>query len=74
MGVAERYGGPPVAVLDVEKMLKTLQKTGMTHDQAVEYFEFNILGAYVGEASPVYMHSPNFKVEKNCRTKGKGSE
>lgn len=71
VGVAERYGGPPVAVLDVEKMLAALQKEGMTKDEAIDYFENNILVAYVGESTPVYMHIPNFKVEKNRRTKGK---
>jgi len=61
VGVAEKFGGPPVAVLDLEKMLEKLEQDGMSHDEALEYFEFNILGAYVGEQTPVYMHIPNFK-------------
>ena len=64
VGVAERFGGPPVAVLDLEKMLKKLEKDGMSYDEALEYFEFNILGAYVGEQTPVYMHVPDFKTTK----------
>jgi hypothetical protein len=65
VGVAERYGGPPVAVLDIEKMLSKLEEDGMSHDEALEYFEFNILGAYVGEETPVYMHVPDFKTSKD---------
>jgi len=61
LGVAERFGGPPIVVLDLEKMLATLEEQGMNHDEALEYFEYNILGAYVGEETPVYMHVPNFK-------------
>lgn len=61
LGVAERFGGPPIVVLDIEKMLSTLEAQGMNHDEALEYFEYNILGAYVGEETPVYMHVPNFK-------------
>lgn len=64
MGVGERFGGPPVAVLDVGKMLAQMEKEGMTADEALEYFEYNILGAHVGEQNPVYLHVPEFKVEK----------
>ena len=64
MGVGERFGGPPMAVLDVEKMFTKMEREGMTREEAIEYFEFNILGAHVGEQNPVYMHIPNFKVEK----------
>jgi hypothetical protein len=64
VGVGERYGGPPMAVLDIEKMLAKLEEEGMKHDEALEYFEFNILGAYVGEETPVYLHVPNFKTTR----------
>jgi hypothetical protein len=63
VGVGERFGGPPVAVLDLEKMLTRLEKDGMTRDEALEYFEFNILGAHIGEENPVYLHVPNFKLD-----------
>ena len=62
VGVGERFGGPPVAVLDLEKMLTQLEKDGMTRDEAIEYFEFNILGAHIGDENPVYMHVPDFKL------------
>lgn len=74
VGVGERYGGPPVAVLDVAKMVAKMEKDGMTHEEALEYFEYNILGAYMGEESPVYMHIPDFRVEKNQTRKGKTQE
>jgi len=73
VGVGERFGGPPMAALDIEKMLKKMEKEGMTREEAIEYFEFNILGAHVGEENPVYMHVPNFKVEKKT-TRGKGTQ
>jgi hypothetical protein len=64
VGVAEKYGGPPVAVLDIEKMLTKLEEQGLTHEEAIEYFEHNIFKAFVGEQTPVYMHIPNFRIEK----------
>lgn len=69
VGVGERFGGPPVAVLDVEKMLAQMEREGMTRDEAIEYFEYNILGAHVGEQNPVYLHIPNFRVEKKASTR-----
>lgn len=71
VGIGERYGGPPVAVLDVAKMLAHLEKEGMTYDEALEYFEFNILAGYVGEQTPVYMHLPDFKTNKSTQTNRK---
>ena len=69
VGVAEKFGGPPVAVLDLEKILSKLRQGDMNEQEAIEYFEYNILGAYLGEQTPVYMHIPNFKT--NSRRKGK---
>jgi hypothetical protein len=73
VGVGEHFGGPPVAVLDVEKMLSKMQKKGRTREEAIKYFEFNILGAHVGEQNPVYLHVPNFKATKPS-SKPKGAK
>ena len=56
-----------MAIMDVEKMLDKLQKKGMTHAEAIEYFETQILGAYAGPESPVYMHIPNFETTKGAK-------
>ena len=41
---------------DVNKIIKILMKEDkMTEEEAREYFEFNILGAWVGEHTPVYL-------------------
>lgn len=56
-----------MAALDIEKMLKKMEKEGMTREEAIEYFEFNILGAYVGEENPIYLHIPEFKIERKIK-------
>jgi hypothetical protein len=33
-----------------------MQRDGMTHEEAIEFFDFNIAGAYVGEYTPIYMY------------------
>jgi len=52
MGVEERAG---VVAYDIDKIIEILMRE-MTEEEAVEYFEFNILGAYMGEKTPVYIH------------------
>lgn len=40
-------------VYDAEIIRDNLVKEGMTPDEAREYIEFNIEGAYVGEGTPI---------------------
>jgi hypothetical protein len=56
IGIAERCGSPNLVAYDAQKIFKKLVKQGMTEDEAVEYFYFNISGAYVGEGTPVFIH------------------
>lgn len=44
------------AVYAVEKILAILVEQGMSMEEALEHFEFNIAGAYVGEHTPVFVH------------------
>lgn len=42
------YDGPMI----VEAMV---EQDGMTEEEAIEYIDFNIVGAYVGENTPIIM-------------------
>ena len=42
-----------VLVYDAELIRETLMRDGMTSEDAREFIEFNIEGAYVGEDTPV---------------------
>ena len=53
IGVVERAGLLAVCY-DRSKILKILMRD-MNLDEAMEYYEFNILGAYMGESTPVYL-------------------
>ena len=44
-------------VYDVDTMIAILVSEGMTPEDAVEHLEFNVLGAYVGEKTPIYINS-----------------
>ena len=53
IGIVERAGLLAVCY-DRNKILKILMRD-MNLDEAMEYYEFNILGAYMGEHTPVYL-------------------
>ena len=45
-----------VAVYSTSKCLDILmERDGMTDEEAMEYFTFNVTGAYVGENTPVFL-------------------
>ena len=45
------------AIYRVSDIVETLmERDEMSHEEAMEYFDFNILGAYVGEYTPIYMY------------------
>jgi hypothetical protein len=54
IGVMERAGGSPVIAYDTQKILDILERS-MPMEEAQEFFEYNILGAYMGDKTPVYI-------------------
>ena len=43
-------------VYSIERMLQILiDRDGMSMEEAIEFFDFNIGGAYVGEMTPMYV-------------------
>lgn len=54
-------GADLVAVYDVQKMIEILMMEGMEHDDAVEHLDYNVIGSYVGEKTPLYI---NFVTEE----------
>ena len=63
MDYAEAFLGvtdddPPRAVYSEEKILDVLVKRDkMAYEDALDFFEFNIRGAYMGERTPIYILS-----------------
>jgi len=53
IGVCEDFNAPVRLVYSVKKCIKVLMKD-MSYEEAREYFDFNVSGAYVGEKTPVW--------------------
>jgi hypothetical protein len=56
LGVGESYGEQPALVYDYEKIIEQLKQDGMSDEEAQEYYDFNILGSYVGEKMPIFLN------------------
>jgi hypothetical protein len=55
IGVATRIGLEAVCY-DTEKVIELLmQHDGMGYEEAIEYMDFNMKGAWVGETTPVFL-------------------
>ncbi len=56
MGYAERAGFGPVVAYSVTKILDILMSSSdMDLDEAMEFYEYNILGSYMGEFTPIFI-------------------
>lgn len=60
VGVVESYEGQKLAY-DYDKCIEIFQKQGMSLDMAREYFDFNVVGNYVGVKSPVFLFKDTLK-------------
>jgi len=60
IGVGHRCGDPSVVIYDLEKAVQIVQEElNCEIWEAIEYFNFNILGSYMGEHTPIFMESVN---------------
>jgi hypothetical protein len=63
IGLGFRFGDRGTLIYDQKKVIKKLmQDSKMTEEEAFEYYEFNIIGAYVGENMPIFVS--NFTMDE----------
>ena len=57
VSIALRFNMQPVACYDIKKCIEILMnRDGMSQPEAVEWFEYNTLGAWVGEHTPIFIN------------------
>lgn len=54
-GYVSRFGQPPIALYDRARGIRTLIAEGCSHEEAVEHFEFNVIGGWHGENTPAFV-------------------
>ena len=56
LGAARQFNQPEKLIYDYVKCVEILMsRDDMTRDEAVEFMEFNVVGAYVGEETPIWL-------------------
>lgn len=56
VGIANRCGASPVAAYDYDKCVDLLvERDGMSVEDAHEFMSYNVVGAYVGDGTPVFI-------------------
>lgn len=74
IGVVERFGMQPLILLDREKCIEIfMNRDGMTEEEAEEFFEFNTIGAWMGDGTPCFAtlikkETPGYKLTVRVKT------
>ena len=55
LGVVEQCGKEPVALYSYDRLVKYFVDGGMDQEDAEEWVSVNILGAYMGPGTPMYL-------------------
>jgi len=56
IGVVNDFNSPPRVAYSTTKVIEILMKSyDMDYTEAIEYFSFNVSGAYVGEKTPIWV-------------------
>jgi len=55
LGVARRACKNDVVAYDVDLCIQELMKEGLSCEDAVDHFEYNVVGGWVGEGTPIFV-------------------
>ena len=62
VGVGERNNTDSMIVYDYNKMVKILvTRDDMSYEEAEEYIDFNIVGAWIGDTTPIIVIKKNIE-------------
>ena len=56
LGVAQRFGQEDIIAYDKDECIAILcMRDGMTYEEALEFFNYNVIGSWVGEKTPIFI-------------------
>ena len=55
IGVVEAFGREDIVCYDKEKVFQKLMADGMDEEEAIDFFYYNQLGAWMGEGTPCFL-------------------
>tara|TARA_Y100000310_G_C20679061_1_gene814812 strand:+ start:2575 stop:2871 length:297 start_codon:yes stop_codon:yes gene_type:complete len=60
IGIAQRCGETPVVIYSYAACIAAMVRKGMSEHEAMEFIEFNLVGAWCGPGTPMLMHEMGF--------------
>jgi hypothetical protein len=63
IGIAQQFTNDQLVAYSMTKILGVLRGQGMSHEEALDYFSFNIQGAWMGEGTPIIVDDYHFCCE-----------
>ena len=62
IGIAQQFTNDALVAYSLTKILEVLMsgEDGMSHEEAMEYFSFNIQGSWMGEGTPIIVDDYHF--------------
>ena len=54
IGICRRFGMDDIVLYDQTKVIEQLMQDDMTQEEALEYFSYNQIGAWVGDGTPAF--------------------
>ena len=57
IGYGQQFPKEPLLVYDYDKCVEIFMAQDMSHEEAVEWMEFNVVNAYYGEGTPIFIRS-----------------
>jgi hypothetical protein len=58
IGIGYQFNDP-IAIYSKSKAIQCFIDQGVDEEQALEYFDYNVAGANVGEATPIFLEDDN---------------
>ena len=72
IGIGYRCGQPDIMVYDYELVIECLKDDGMNDEEAQEWMDYNILGGWIGEQTPIIVSKPEHEAEVRKRKDASG--
>ena len=55
LGYGQQFPKEPVLIYDYDKCVEVFMEQGMSYEDAIEWMEFNVVNAYYGDGTPIFM-------------------
>ena len=63
VGIGYRFHDGPLAVYSIDRILAVLQDDETDEEEAIEWFDFNIIGGWNGPGTPIYIRDCEMRTD-----------